>query len=257
MLEEIVVKTGARAIDDRRKISIEGAIVRPDSKHRDIGILLVIGWNIFWEHYIEYFSKHIGMRWPIYTIQSRNLGWASGNTLVNDIVQVDEYARDRLETDKLIYFGHSMGIPVAVAASKSHGRQVLGYLGMATYPSWGDCWNRSPNINKTNRAQSFTNAVGEKLNFGPLACPLRSSGKLNAPSYFVIAKDDELLLSRFFPENIERFKNYFEELGGETSIIPGNHVFNKRLFKLRPYNKDNPRALLQQAFYFMERLIGD
>ena len=254
MLEEIVLQVGKHGIDDRRKIVMEGALVRPDSRHRDIGILFAPGLNVHWKHYIDYFSKQIGDRWPIYVTQLRRRGWAGGQTLVNDVMQIDAHIRDRLETDRLVYFGHSVGVPIAIRASMQHARQVLGYLGMATYPSYGDCFNANPYIRKINRKQQLVNAVGKKTNFGWLAFPLRDA-KFSAPAHFVIANRDEVIYTCFRSVR-RRFKNYFESIGS-AEVIPGNHVFNQRLFKLRPYNKDNPIPLLQQAFYFVERLVGD
>ncbi len=251
MLNELVIEVGARAIDDKRKIGIEGALIRPDNKHRDIGILLVSGLRHGWEAYIDYFSRDIGDRWPIYVTELRRRGFEYGNLLVNDIIQIDAHLRDRLETNKIIYFVHSMGGPIAVEASRRHARQVSGYLFMATYPSYGDCFNLSPDINYENWAQHLINS--KKRNWAWLSYPLRNA-RFSVPAHFVIADRDEVVFTGL-PGVRKRFENYFKSIGS-TAIIPGNHVFNKIPGKLWHYNKDYKGPLLQQAFSFVEKIIG-
>ncbi|MEM3126753.1 MAG: hypothetical protein QW331_01650 [Candidatus Woesearchaeota archaeon] len=108
-------------------------------------------------------------------------------------------------------------------------------------------------VEETNIAQATINLVSEATNFGPLAYPLRNA-QINAPAHFVIGDRDEVTYT--IRQGVrERFDNYFSELPNATStIIPGTHCFNHKLFDFAPYNKVNPETLIKEAVSFVEKL---
>ena len=251
MLEKLVLEVGRREIDDIQKVSIEGAIVRPD-RNTDIAIILVPGINTRWEHYMSDFSLEIGKIWPVYTTNLRRKGFTSGETVVRDLAQIDEQMRDRFETDRIVYFGHSMGLPLGVEAARIHERQILGYLGMTTYPSLGDRFNSSPNTSENNSVQSLADRIALATNFAPFAYPLNQSD-IDAPVLFVIGEND--WVTGTSSSNVrERFQNQFERFPNGISItIPGNHWFNHGL-RIASYNQDNREALITTAKSFLQQL---
>ena len=251
LLEELCIEVGARATDDIRKLILPGALVRPDYKHRDFAILLVTGFSGYWQDYIQHFAQHIGTRVPIYTTQLRARGRTMGKLIVDDLQQIDAHIRNRLETNNILYICHSMGAAMGAAAAQEHHKHILGFLGIAAYPSYGDCFNTNPDIRHTSLLQSVVDLVC-RPSLGPFSYPLKKS-EVPRPAHFVIADKDEIAYTTF-PGVRRRFEQYFSTIGSVT-VLPGNHCFNDRLFKLRPFNVDHPELLLSESYRFINGVL--
>lgn len=236
MLEEIV--TG----------QARGAIATPAKKNNK-AIVVVTGFLCSYEWYMDYLVLPLSRIWPVYVTEVYRKGIASGESLVKSLHEVDAAARNVFKSGKLVYLAHSMGMPVTLEATKN--KHVLGYLGMATYPSFGDCYTMHQDSAKRSFVQHIVDCVSSA--YGPLSYPLKHAS-VNVPINFVMGAQDEIVMTRFKCVQ-NRFKNYFRRFPKEShKVIPGNHWFNDGLLNFCPFNKSHPEYLINEVIGFMKRM---
>jgi len=237
-------------MSDPMKINLNDvkcAVVEP-KQPKDLAIIYITGFLGRHTQHLPYFSQVIGEKYPICTVETRHRGLARGKSMVNDICHLDQIMRDRFETDNIVYFGHSMGLPLALEAAHEHERNIKGYFGMSVYPNYGQC------LGSFFHSQIIENVIDwiGKSNFGPFAYPLKDT-YTSRPMRIVLGKEDEVVWTRYRVVR-DRFKIEFKKLfpNVQVKIIPGNHCFNNKPFDHTYFNKDHPKALINEAMNFLE-----
>ena len=280
--EYMPLKVGKRGLDDKVKIELPGRLIQPDTRS-EISIFIIPGFTGHYEDYIDYFAKKLGQEFNVYVSELRNKGTRSVKHSLDDLVQIDEQVRDRVETNKVIYAPHSMGVSVAAAAIEEHKPEVKGVYAISAYPSVGDVLTRDPDPDKRSLLQIGVDEVLSRLPLDFLSTvpmPLYAFGikdvfgfptedirtipasmirhtlkeaNIDQPIRFAIAGKDNWVNTRY-PEAIERYETIFSnQFKGFTSRLfeDRNHCFNFDPEKLAPFNEDCPEPLANDIREFV------
>src|SRR3989338_333123 len=100
--QDLSLGVGKRDLDDKKQVSISGRLIKPDTRS---DILLIVSTGFLGKHpdYFEHFGKLLGEEFNVYITEHGRKGFSKGTTLKRDFLQIDTQARDRAETDKVIY----------------------------------------------------------------------------------------------------------------------------------------------------------
>ena len=244
------VNVGKRDFDDKKKIKIPGKLIKPSTKS-DILLLFVAGRKACCDAYVDYFGKWLGNEFNIYITELRRKGFTKGKKVLRDLLQIDQSLRDRVETNKVVYIGHSMGMPLAVAAKNKYDLEVIGYYGICTYPSFGDSRTFDADIAQESPLQI---AVYTFTDFAPIAFPLTKQD-IEEPIRFAIGGNDHALKT-YDPRVAQRFIKHFSRFPNSSSEVfaEKNHCFNHVPKDLNPFNKDEPDTLVKDVVEFVYKI---
>ena len=276
------LKVGKRGLEDKVQIELPGTLIKPDSRS-DILLLVEAGFFGHHEAYIDFFGKKLGNEFNIYLSQIRDRGVRSVKHSLDDLFQIDLQLRDLVETDRVVYIGHSMGANIVMASIEKHNTQVKGIYAICAYPSYGDTRTRNENPDKKSLQQRgldmlsvlaidhLTKIPTKKLPVGlinkiyrleidefaaiPVA-PLKyqiKKANIDEVVRFAICGNDELVNTRY-PEIAERFKTMFTGRfkNSTVEVFPDrNHCFNFAYKDMAQFNKDDPEPLVYDVTKFV------
>src|SRR3989338_9518483 len=131
------IPVGRRAIDDKKKIDIPGAHIKPASKS-DIAIVVQSGYNGNWQDYMDNFGYLLAGDAHVYVTNLRRKGRCFGTHCLDDIAQIHEFIPRLTDTDRIFYAAHSLGANMALAAINAHELKAKGLYEMAPVLSIGD-----------------------------------------------------------------------------------------------------------------------
>lgn len=246
---EMTVEVGHADVYDDNRVDIKGTLIRPENKSRVLVLFAcgVIGHRLDYE---VYFGKMLGNEFNVYITQLRDGGWTSGENLMRDHFQIDTSIREIVEPEKVVYVGHSMGMNVSVASKNKYGTEVNCFYGICAYPSFGDSRTDDDDLSKISLQQKFV-SFAEKLDIGPLGLALKDQ-TIHEPVRFAIGGIDEVVNTRR-PNVCKRFKQYFERFeNSSVEVFQGrNHCFNYKPKDFAPFNKDDPKVLVDDVTRFI------
>lgn len=227
---------------------VNGNLEEKVSKEESTGLIVVAGYKEPKRDYADFLAR-LRKLYPTQIIALKGRGKSTGEKMIAQFIKSDEIARRNLGTDKIIYVGHSMGFPLMVEAAKRHNRRVDGYIGMATYPSAGDCLNSNENPDERNILQRIADYIP---NISTLSFPTRKSKIKKAK--FIVAEGDHVCY-KWRPEStMKRFVKYFSGVpDSEVVVIPGNHSFNDAGIE-RPFNVSHPDVLIDEIRKYVEKI---
>lgn len=248
--QDLALSVGKRGFDDIKKVDIPGRLITSDTKS-DILLLFSTGFSGKHLDYFEYFGKLLGEEFNIYITEHRGRGMSKGSTLKRDFSQIDEQIRDRVETDKVIYIGHSMGTAIANTCAEEFKKNVVSLYGICAYPLFSDSRIKPDGSNSL--TQLITKHV-EKSEFGPLI-PLINGHNLITPTKIAIGGNDHIL--RTYNLGVkQKFIDKFEQYGAEVEVFDGrNHCFNNKPFDFVPFNKVKPEVLVDNIKSFVYKSL--
>ncbi len=254
-IKETTIAVGKRAADDKRKLDLPGTLITPDTQS-DTLLLVLCGFSGHQEHYVEFFGKQMGAEFSVYISEMRGRGLCNTDRCIDDFAQIDSTMRDEIETDRVFYIAHSMGMPISVAAKNRHGLNVAGLYGISTFPSIGDTRTKDPDIQIKSLQHRLLDSLAG-INYGPLGVQLDDE-EISEPVRFAIAGQDEVT-GTTHPATAERFVSSFNRYPDSSSkIFAGkNHCFNKRRRDYKPFNKDDPEILVSDVKEFVYRTIDE
>jgi len=246
--DDIALSVGKREIDDKKKVNISGRLISPDTK-TDILLLLSTGLGGKHPDYYTHFGKLLGEEFNVYITEHRRRGISKGSTLKRDFSQIDDQIRDRVETDQVIYIGHSMGTAIANTCAEEYGKEVISLYGICAYPRFSDS-----RVNSVSLTKIVSNYL-EKSEFGPFI-PLTNGHKLVTPAKMAIGGNDHVLRT-YDTEVVKGFLQKFEQYNAEVEVFDGmNHCFNSKPYDLAPFNKIKPVVLVDNIKEFVYKSLS-
>ncbi len=250
---ELTISVGKHHTDDKTKIELPGTLITP-GRGSDTLLTFLCGYRGNKGHYIPHFALPLGEAYNIYVGELRSRGRCNTGKCIDDFAQVDRKLREELAPDTIIYLGHSLGFSIEVAAKNRHGLEAHGLYGICAYPSVGDRYTHSSDIEVKSYKQRLVERLAPK-DWGPFGAPLKQQ-TIEERARFAIGGADTTLNTDDLKVAL-RFVKYFHQdnpLAGSDIFQGKNHSFNENPGDHAPFNKDNPGILIRDVSEFVESI---